>query len=219
MPDIHADLSKKVVVDSKLLEWSPSPMAGVNRKMIERCGNEVAVCCSVVKFDEGSTFDAHTHGMGEEFLVLEGVFSDEHGDYGAGSYIRNPPGSSHTPHIDPGCTIFVRLRQFDPEDLTFVKTNINTFDQEVNVLHQYKDEIVTYYNTPGGASLPTSPVGSLQEIFIISGSVIAQDGDSQVTYDSGIWIRVPATETLPKMITKEGGCKWLHRSGRLGKKQ
>ena len=39
----------------------------------------------------------HVHGGGEEFLVLEGVFQDEHGDFPAGSYVRNPPQSHHTP--------------------------------------------------------------------------------------------------------------------------
>jgi hypothetical protein len=48
--------------------------------------------------------------------VLDGVFQDEHGDYPAGSYVRNAPGTSHAPCSDVGCVILVKLWQFDPND-------------------------------------------------------------------------------------------------------
>ena len=84
--------------------------------MLDRIGDEVARATSVVRYEAGRSFPEHTHDMGEEFLVLHGVFSDEHGDYPAGTYVRNPPGSSHKPYTKDGCTIFVKLRQFDPSD-------------------------------------------------------------------------------------------------------
>ena len=89
--------------------------------MLDRIGEEVARATSVVRYAPESRFSPHTHGGGEEFLVLDGVFQDEHGDFPAGCYIRNPPGSSHTPRSLPGCTIFVKLWQFDPGDRTHVR--------------------------------------------------------------------------------------------------
>ena len=86
--------------------------------MLDRVGDEVARATSIVRYEPGSQFSAHTHDLGEEFFVLDGIFSDEHGDYPAGTYVRNPPGSSHTPYTVEGCTIFVKLRQFDLEDQT-----------------------------------------------------------------------------------------------------
>ena len=65
------------------------------------------------------------HTGGEEFFVLEGVFQDEHGDFPAGSYIRNPPNSKHTPGSELGCTIFVKLWQFDLADRTHVRIDTN----------------------------------------------------------------------------------------------
>lgn len=73
---IHADLSQRAVVNSEVLPWVDSPMAGVQRRMLERDGEEVARATSIVRYAPGSYFSAHTHGGGEEFLVLEGVFSD-----------------------------------------------------------------------------------------------------------------------------------------------
>src|SRR6185312_10285284 len=118
--EINADFSQRVVVHAARLPWVLSPMAGVERRMLDRVGDEVARATSLVRYAPGSHFSPHTHGGGEEFLVLDGVFSDEHGDFPAGSYVRNPPTSRHTPGSEPGCTILVKLWQFDPEDRTDV---------------------------------------------------------------------------------------------------
>src|SRR4029077_70981 len=113
---LNADFSTRVVLRPDELTWIPSPMSGGERKMLDRVGDEVARATSIVRYAPESRFSAHTHGGGEEFLVLEGVFQDEHGDYPAGSYVRNPPTSRHTPGSAPGCVLFVKLWQFDPED-------------------------------------------------------------------------------------------------------
>src|ERR1700745_648801 len=119
--EINSDFSQRVVVHAALLRWVPSPIMGVDRRMLDRIGDEVARATSIVRYAPGSHFSPHTHGGGEEFLVLDGVFQDEHGDYPAGTYVRNPPTSSHTPGSEPGCTIFVKLWQFDPDDRTPVR--------------------------------------------------------------------------------------------------
>lgn len=101
-------------------------MAGVDRRMLDRIGNEVARATSIVRYAEGSAFSEHTHSGGEEFIVLEGVFQDEHGDYPAGTYVRNPVGTHHIPRSDAGCTIFVKLWQFDPDDQEQIAIDLNT---------------------------------------------------------------------------------------------
>jgi anti-sigma factor ChrR (cupin superfamily) len=107
--ELNADFSTRVVVHAARLSWSPSPIVGVERRMLDRIGDEVARATSIVRYAPNSHFSAHTHGGGEEFFVLDGVFSDEHGDFPTGSYIRNPPSSHHKPGSGPGCTIFVKL--------------------------------------------------------------------------------------------------------------
>src|SRR5262249_28991485 len=114
--ELNADFSKRAVVHAARISWVPSPNAGVERRMLDRIGGEIARATSIVRYAPNSHFSAHTHGGGEEFFVLDGVFSDEHGDFPAGSYIRNPPSSQHRPGSEPGCTIFVKLWQFDPLD-------------------------------------------------------------------------------------------------------
>jgi anti-sigma factor ChrR (cupin superfamily) len=109
---LNDDLSRPVVVHAGRQDWAASPVSGVDRRMLFRIGGEVARATSIVRYAPGSAFPRHVHGGGEEILVLDGVFQDEHGDYPAGSYFRNPPGTSHVPGSRGGCTIFVRLWQF-----------------------------------------------------------------------------------------------------------
>jgi quercetin dioxygenase-like cupin family protein len=120
---LHTDYSLRVVVRPEDVAWSASPEPGVDRRRLERDGDEVARATSIVRYAPGSRFAAHTHGGGEEILVLEGVFSDEHGDYPAGTYLRNPIGTRHTPFSEPGTTLLVKLRQFDAADTTTLRLN------------------------------------------------------------------------------------------------
>src|SRR3712207_8291229 len=113
---INDDLSRPVIVHAAKLDWVPSPAAGVDRRMLFRIGGEVARATSIVRYAPGGAFPRHAHGGGEEIIVLEGAFQDEHGDYPAVSYFRSPPGTSHVPASKDGCTIFVRLWQFRDGD-------------------------------------------------------------------------------------------------------
>ena len=109
--ELNAAFDQQVLIHSDQLEWIASPMAGVDRRMLDRIGAEVARATTIVRYAEGSRFSEHTHSGGEEFIVLEGIFQDEHGDYHAGTYVRNPPTTAHTPRSEMGCTIFVKLCQ------------------------------------------------------------------------------------------------------------
>ncbi|MCZ6590022.1 MAG: cupin domain-containing protein, partial [Alphaproteobacteria bacterium] len=113
---LNADFSQRVAIDTTSQPWVASPLPGVERRMLDRIGDEVARATSLVRYAPDSYFSPHEHSGGEEFFVLDGVFSDEHGDYGPGMYLRNPIGSSHKPFSRDGCTIFVKLGQMDPDD-------------------------------------------------------------------------------------------------------
>jgi hypothetical protein len=113
---LHVDHRQAAAVRFADAPWVESPEPGVARKLLERDGAEVARATSIVRYAADSAFSHHVHERGEEFLVLEGVFSDEHGDHAAGTYVRNPPGSGHRPFSRGGCTIFVKLRQFASDD-------------------------------------------------------------------------------------------------------
>ena len=169
MKHLNADFSKRVVVHGAELEWQDSPMAGVSRRMLDRIGDEIARATTLVRYDPDSHFSPHVHTGGEEFIVLEGVFQDEHGDFPTGSYIRNPPQSKHTPGSEPGCVIFVKLWQFDLDDRTQLRTDINKIDAvpdptrpgvTVTPLFQDERELVRVEQWQPGAALTLDTSGS-----------------------------------------------------------
>ena len=108
MSQINADLDERVVIDTGALPWQSSPSATVWRKRLYLDGPaEAGVVTSIVRYDADSAFPAHDHPDGEEIFVLDGTFSDEHGEYPAGAWIRNPSGSRHAPLSRNGAVVLV----------------------------------------------------------------------------------------------------------------
>jgi anti-sigma factor ChrR (cupin superfamily) len=126
--NIHSDLSERIVLHTDRLAWHASPIQGVERQMLDRDGGELSRATSVVRYAPNTEFTPHNHDGGEEILVLDGCFSDERGDYPAGTYLRNPPGSQHAPFSNAGCTLFVKLRQFAQTDSQELRLNTKASD-------------------------------------------------------------------------------------------
>jgi|SRR5688572_4722170 len=216
--ELNADFSQRVAVHAAKLPWIPSPMAGVDRRMLDRIGDEVARATSIVRYAPHSHFSPHTHGGGEEFLVLDGVFQDEHGDYPAGSYVRNPPTTRHTPGSEPGCVIFVKLWQFDPDDRTEVRieTGNTTFKSApdrpgVEVTPLFKDEreeVRLERWTPGARIDLALPQGA--EFLVLSGNF--EEGGEMFADQS--WLRLPAKATLQATAGADDCRVWL-KTGHL----
>ena len=215
---LHSDLSRPAAVDGAALDWVPSPTAGVERRMLERDGGEVARATSIVRYAPGSSFPAHTHGAGEEFVVLEGVFSDESGDFPTGYYVRNPPGSSHAPSSRPGAVIFVKLRQMPPEDRASVRLDTRDTrlwrregaDLETAELFDAPwEHVVMQRFAPGCAERRRSwPRGV--EFYVVAGELVV-DG---VPRRAGAWLRFPAASTVS--LASERGALVYRKSGHLG---
>jgi len=216
--ELNADFTQRVAIHAASLPWVPSPMAGVDRRMLDRIGDEVARATSIVRYAPHSHFSPHTHGGGEEFLVLDGVFQDEHGDYPAGSYIRNPPTSRHTPGSEPGCVIFVKLWQFDPNDRTHVRTESgkNRYAPapdrpgvEITPLFRDAREDVRLERWAPGARIEL-PLPGGAEILVLDGDFV--EGGERFTAQS--WLRLPAQATLQAKAGAQGCRVWV-KTGHL----
>lgn len=208
--ELNADFSQRVVVHSADLDWVASPMPGVDRRMLDRIGDEVARATTIVRYAPDSSFSAHTHTGGEEFIVLDGVFQDEHGDFPAGTYVRNPPTSSHTPGSKEGCVIFVKLWQFDPEDRHQMRVDMAEALQDGSaVLFQDDRETVSVRRLAPGESL-NDPLNGGGELLVLSGS-LSEGGDTLTT---GGWLRLPETTELQATAGPDGAMVWM-KTGHL----
>ena len=213
---INADYSKRVSISHHDLPWIASPEPGVERRMLERLGGEIAKATSIVRYMPNSQFHSHTHDLGEEIFVLDGVFSDETGNYPTGTYLMNPPGSSHAPFSKSGCTLFVKLMHLGPDQVTreVLDTNSAAWHQGLvpglkvmplmrqgtgSTLVKWAPE--TYFNAHrhyGG-----------EEIFVVDGVFEDEHG----RYPAGSWIRSPHL-SMHQPFSKEG-CTIFVKTGHL----
>ena len=203
---INDDLTIPVIVQTSELPWVASPAAGVDRRMLFRIGDEVARATSIVRYAPRSAFPRHTHGGGEEFVVLDGVFQDEHGDYPAGSYIRNPPGTSHVPASVDGCTIFVRLWQFRESDRAQIVRRPGELRQDTTgVIDLFDDgfEKVRIDSVAPGNALTIENERGL-EALVIDGTLSVSGHDLK---PQG-WIRLPAGQALRAVAGPQGARVW-----------
>ncbi|CAH1599303.1 MULTISPECIES: cupin domain-containing protein [Vibrio] len=191
---LNMDFSQRLVINTAQQDWIASPALGVWRKPLEREAKESGHTTSVVRYEPNSQFSTHPHPYGEEILVLEGVFSDEHGDYPAGTYLRNPPGSQHAPFSKDGCVILVKLNQFDPNDLETVRINTNQTEWlpgigglEVMPLHNFEHEHVALVKWPKGEKFQPHRHFGGEEIFVLSGEF----NDELGHYPQHTWLRNP----------------------------
>lgn len=191
---LNMDFSKPVAINTQDLKWEPSPKSGVWRKPLAREEAERGHATSIVRYDAGAKFSKHEHPQGEEILVLEGTFSDETGDYPAGSYFRNPEGSSHAPFSKDGCVILVKLHQFQDDDSqqVFIDTTTGNWlpgqgGLKVLPLHSHHGESTALVKWPAGERFVSHVHPGGEEIYVISGEFIDEYGH----YPAGTWIRSP----------------------------
>lgn len=195
---VNSDLSVRVALRADEIEWAASPAPGVWRKPLDREGGESGRATSIVRFDPGASFPSHVHPGGEEILVLEGIFSDETGDYGPGTYLLNPEGSSHAPFSRTGCLLFVKLCQYAGKDRP--RLALQTHEMawsagpapgiEIKELYRQKGypERMALMRFNPGARQPLHEHPRGEEFLVLSGELADEFGN----YQRGTWVRQPA---------------------------
>ena len=218
---LNIDYSVRVVLDANTLPWQASPSPGVERRMLERDGGEEARATSLVRYGPGTRFAPHAHPLGEEILVLEGVLSDQFGDYGPGTFVRNPPGSAHAPYSQNGCLLLVKVWHLDAEDTQRVVVNTAQASWfqglvpglTVLPLCEFGTEHTAMVRwAPGTFFSPHRHWGG-EEIFVVDGVFEDEHG----RYPAGTWIRSPHL-SQHQPFSKEG-CLILVKTGHLGPEQ
>jgi len=216
---LNHDFNQRVVILPDEYHFTPSPLAGVERMMLDRAGAEVARATSIVKYAAGAGYTKHQHDGGEEILVLEGIFSDEHGHYPAGTYLRNPPGSAHQPFSENGCTLLVKLWQFSATDNTQLVLDTRTAHWRQGLvaglavlpLHEHDgiNTALVRWDPNTYFSPHTHPGG--EEILVLEGCFYDEHGQ----YPSGSWLRNPRYSKHQPFTRREGALIYV-KTGHLG---
>ena len=206
---LNQDFTKRVVINTLIGEWHTSPSSGVERLYLERDNmGEFAKASSIVKFQPGSEFEEHIHDNGEEIFVLDGIFSDQYGDYPKGTYLRNPHNSNHVPFSKDGCKIFVKLRQFKKGDnISIIKNTLNSEwiqglvpGLKVMPLHEYQTEHAAMVKWEPNTRFNAHKHWGGEEIYVVDGVFYDQFG----AYPKGTWIRSPHLSEHQPFTRSEG---------------
>lgn len=226
---INANFKSFAALNFDATKYIASPSYGVNRFMLDRIGNEKARATTIVEYKPNSSFPEHEHIGGEEFLVLKGTFKDQFGEFPAGTYVRNPIGSKHSPWVDEdGCVIMVKLLQMADtgEGITPLHVNFEA-DQGVptaygSVLNMYKNEhtgenVQMCFLKPDATLTSDESASGGEELFIFDGSLKIENDE----YGQWGWMRFPVGETDSKRgLLKAGsnGAKVYRKTGHLTEK-
>lgn len=214
---VNADFSQRAIVAPQQYAWVASPQPGVERVMLDRVGAEKARATSIVRYAPDSSFPPHAHPGGEEILVLDGVFSDESGDFPEGWYLRNPPGSRHRPASREGALIFVKLWQMADSENRQVQVDTRdpsgwtrAGDRSIRPLFSSDAEQVSLQRVDAGRALGLEATGGA-ELLVLAGAIVADDG----VYEAGTWIRLPAGDR-PQWQAGPEGVTFYSKTGHLG---
>jgi anti-sigma factor ChrR (cupin superfamily) len=202
------------------MEWAPSPSGSVWRKRVHLVGPaESGQVTSIVRYEPRSSFPAHDHPEGEEILVLRGVFSDEHGNWPAGTFLLNPEGFRHAPFSEPGCELFVKLRQFPGRERHHVVLETGKLSWQPSRVHGIEHK--NLYQQAGFSDVtrlerwqPRTDAGRVSheegaEFFVLEGAFSDEAG----AYGAGCWLRLPAgAKHHPR---SEAGCMLYVKTGAL----
>ncbi len=215
--ELNADRSQRVVIETGNMQWETSESEGVLRRRLERINENPEPVTTIVRYMPGSSFSPHRHVKGEEIFVLEGTFSDNHGHYQAGTYLRNPAGSSHAPYSHKGCTIFVKLQQFQFDDRQQI--NIQTRQRNwlpglvegltVMPLHEFNGEHVALVKWEANTLFQQHMHIGGEEILVLEGTFEDEFG----SYPAGTWLRNPP-DSIHTPFTKEG-CLIFVKTGHI----
>lgn len=223
---LNTDLEQRISIRTDEMDWTPSPGGHVLRKRLHLSGrSEAGQVTSVVRYLPGASFPSHDHVEGEEILVLDGIFSDEHGHWPAGTYLLNPEGFQHAPYSEGGCTLFVKLRQYPGHEREHVATQTRDAPWRASVKktaswkklyaqEPYSDFMrLESWENPSDVGEITFPQGA--ELFVLHGSFDDNNGH----YPTHTWLRIPAGESLTptsqdpcELYIKEGGFTYLREA-------
>ncbi len=197
-PEINADCTKLVILRPDEMVWESANQTGVSRVILERVNdNNLGRETSLVRLAPNIKLEPEILNARMEIFVVEGTLSDGHGEYGAQTFIMNPPGSTYSAASRDDCVLYVkRLNGFDGDD---ERVTLDTHAAEwtpfghrvAEVIHFYKDDKrdvtarvgkvfpnaqIMEYDHPGG-----------EEVLILEGVFKDQFGVGI----PGTWLRYP----------------------------
>lgn len=215
--EINANFHLPVSVKTNVFDWQGFTKAGIRQRSLERLVGRHSRLTAVAQFAAGQVFKKIAHEHGVEFLVLSGKFSDEHGDYGVGSYVRNPAAAYRMPFTRDGCTVLLKVGRFQLLDQKRVVVNTRDSHRKWKAtgepgvscldLHQFSEQHVSLHKIRAECWITFKCLNLALEIFVIEGDISVSGSH----YEAGTWLRYPPGSRI-KVRSKHGCCLYINKN-------
>ncbi len=214
--ELHADLNRHVVLDTRSLAWVDGAAGAAAHKPLALGGGEPPVSTEIVRYPAGAQIREGDAG-GAEMLVLAGALGSDPDDLPAGSYIRLPPGWRGQLSCATDCVLFLKRghlsrrdaqqRMLRPQDRVWHPglvsglrvLSLGEFEGAHTALVQWQPGTRFQYHRHYGG----------EEIFVMEGVFQDEHGD----YPAGTWLRSPHLSA--HVPFSEPGCLILVKVGHL----
>jgi anti-sigma factor ChrR (cupin superfamily) len=179
------DYSQRLVINTSVADWTPSPFEGVDYRILDEE-------TYLARLQTGASV---SYPCAFEVLVLGGTLSDEKNSFAAGSYLRRSSTTDTTFFSKDGCILFVKTHPFLPHDQAQVLINTHETSGwrpgyghlEVYPLHSFQTQGTALVKWPEGERFVAHTHFGGEEILVLSGTFKDQFGE----YPAGTWIRSP----------------------------
>lgn len=215
--EVNADLTRHVIVHTADMAWEETGHPGIRQKRLERLNDPVKGRETLLmRLDPDTALPTMETPARMEIYVVEGAYTDEHGDHPAGTYIQYPPGFSHSPSSKAGCVLFVKRRNGRGGEHLVIDTNRDEWQpwghRGGKMIRFYKDdggfEAAHIGDMRPNAQIPEHDHPGGEEIFIFGGAMADEFGVCK----PGTWVRFPVgLRHTPASL--DDGCKLYVREG------
>ena len=214
---MHANVNERALVETPAQPWlATADGEGACKPLDSLAGG--AGTTSLVQAAAGAEFAPPGNALGEEILVLDGTLTDARGVWGAGAYLRNPPGSAQALRSESGCVLFIKRYAFGPEDRATVRLDTASMPWRPGLvpglsvlpLHEHAGEHVALVRWQPETFFQSHAHFGGEEILVLDGVFEDEFG----RYPAGSWLRSPHM-SRHQPFSREG-CTIFVKVGHLG---
>lgn len=104
-------MDSPLIIGDLMDTWQDLPFAPFREGVEVHYIKQGAPALAVLRYAPGAKVPHHLHTGLETILVLDGVQSDERGDYAKGTLILNPEGTTHSVWSEQGCAVLIQWQR------------------------------------------------------------------------------------------------------------
>ena len=184
--NINTDYDTAIAIEESTLAWQKDDELKVLKKIFSKDGDKET---ALIQIDKDSEYLKSTKINSVEVFVLEGVYTNEYGDFESGTYLKFTKEQESKIKTSSSCEVFKKINyeQIRDEDVV-VKMSESYWSQgQGNLRVMGLSENTALVLWPQNERFIEHSHWGGEEIFVLKGTFIDEHG----RYSVGTWLRNP----------------------------